>query len=96
VLWSGGVLGWAGWFEYVASSPPHRGRAMARRRCVPWVGGVGVVGVVWARGSGRRHGLRRCSLASGVGVDLQLGFLVLVTVDVVVAPGSGFSSASSS
>ena len=38
--------------------------------------------------------LRHCSSARGVGVDvdLRLGSLVLVAVDVVVAPGSGFSS----
>ena len=40
--------------------------------------------------------LRRFSPAHSVGVDLRLGFLVLVVVDIVVAPGSGFSSASSS
>ena len=40
--------------------------------------------------------LRPFSPAHSVGVDLRLGFLVLVVVDIVVAPGSGFSSASSS
>ena len=39
--------------------------------------------------------LRRCSLARG-GVDRWLGFLMLLVVNVVVAPGSGFCLASSS
>ena len=37
--------------------------------------------------------LRRCSPVRGVGLNLQLGFLVLVAVDVIIAPGSSFSSA---
>jgi len=49
---------------------------------------IGEVGST-ARGTARR-GRRQL----GVGVDLQLDFLILVIVDVVVAPGSGFSSAS--
>jgi hypothetical protein len=40
--------------------------------------------------------LWRCSPARGIGVDLRLGFLMLAVLNVVVAPGSGFSSAASS
>ena len=61
----------------------------AGRRRSPWVDGVDVAGVMEACGSTRR-GRRQL----GVGIDLQLDFLMLVIVDVVVAPGSGFSSAS--
>jgi len=49
---------------------------------------IGEVGST-ARGTARR-GRRQL----GVGVDLRLDFLMLVVVDVVVAPGSGLSSAS--
>ena len=60
--------------------PSHRDRAMERQRCLPWVGGVGVAGAwcglavaVPVGRPPRRHGLRRCCPARGIGVDLRLG-----------------------
>jgi len=77
VFWSGvcsaGQGGSSTW-------PPHRDRAMERQRCLPWVGGVGVAGAwcglavaVPVGRPPRRHGLRRCCPARGIGVDLRLG-----------------------
>ena len=77
---------------------------MRESHCVPWPRHGCVtreVPVVRARGGDTTAAfydvfdvwLRRCSPVRGVGLNLQLGFLVLVAVDVIIAPGSSFSSA---
>jgi len=67
------------------------GQGEARSKVRPWCGDAATACSASACSPSRGVGV-----SGDIGVDLRLGSFMLVVVDVIVAPGSGFSSALSS